>query len=512
MKKLLLFSAIFTLTALFANAQTNYDIFVGDVQVTSANMNAITGENINGTVTYDPSTEVLTLNSATINGNIQFNTGSGNGTAIANPVIKLVGTNSLTYIDINNTYASSVTNKLTISGTGSLYGTGLWLGEGIDLLVKDCDLVFQKTTGACCAFGYTENIFTFENANASFKVTGNTTIALSGFKTLNLIGCTIVTPEGAEIVDFGENYGHVVCEWDGTTKAAEVVISRTYDLYLGPEIVTDMNKDNIPCTSGTASFDPATNTLNLNNATIDFIESNNYGHTEYKPVPNLTVVLNGMNNVGAIELECPNNEQTTLVTIKGNGSISSDYLGLADAKTNLLIENTSITADGASKGKDWGLYGYSLNVITIKNSYVKATAEKYALADFGTLTLEGCQIVTPENAQILYDPFGGGYYGYMVCTANGGVATEVIIQPTSGIRQNSAANITVYPNPVVNQLFVNGENIISVSVYDIYGQLILDEASTGNNAIINMGPLSAGQYFVRVNTGDGIYTEKIIKQ
>ncbi len=52
-------------------------------------------------------------------------------------------------------------------------------------------------------------------------------------------------------------------------KAAALLPTVYYDVWVGGVQVTDDNKDNIPVESGSATFDPATNTLTLNNATIE---------------------------------------------------------------------------------------------------------------------------------------------------------------------------------------------------------------------------------------------------
>ena len=59
-----------------ARAETGYGLTVGDVEVTSSNAANITGD---GKVSYDPETNTLTLNNATIEGGeygIKYNGGN----------------------------------------------------------------------------------------------------------------------------------------------------------------------------------------------------------------------------------------------------------------------------------------------------------------------------------------------------------------------------------------------------------------------------------------------------
>ncbi|APZ47997.1 hypothetical protein BW723_17585 [Polaribacter reichenbachii] len=70
--------------------------------------------------------------------------------------------------------------------------------------------------------------------------------------------------------------------------------------------------------------------------------------------------------------------------------------------------------------------------------------------------------------------------------------------------------IKVYPNPVVYELLINiPQNIVlkSVKVYDIKGQLILDETSNR----VNVHNLSKGQYFTLVETNKGKTIKRFVK-
>lgn len=65
----------------------NYDITIAGIQVTDGNATNITGTGITGTVSYDATNKILTLNGATINGTIE--------SSLDNLSIHLTGTNSI---------------------------------------------------------------------------------------------------------------------------------------------------------------------------------------------------------------------------------------------------------------------------------------------------------------------------------------------------------------------------------------------------------------------------------
>ena len=78
--------------------------------------------------------------------------------------------------------------------------------------------------------------------------------------------------------------------------------------------------------------------------------------------------------------------------------------------------------------------------------------------------------------------------------------------PPQGIEENDNMTISVYPNPAHDKLFVNAANIQSVELYNISGQLMI--SSTENE--INVSELESGIYFVRVNSGANVFTERVI--
>lgn len=75
---------------------------------------------------------------------------------------------------------------------------------------------------------------------------------------------------------------------------------------------------------------------------------------------------------------------------------------------------------------------------------------------------------------------------------------------------NLANQIGVYPNPVTNQLFIEGITPQSVEFYNILGNHIFTINNPGN--VISTENLSNGIYLVRFITEEGIAVKKIIKQ
>lgn len=101
---------------------TSYNIWVGGTRVTSINKEGITGPGITGTVSYDSSTETLTLQGAAITGFYKDEYNNSGGIYATNDLsIVLIGSNT-----INITFPAggagvfSLYEGITMSGTGNL--------------------------------------------------------------------------------------------------------------------------------------------------------------------------------------------------------------------------------------------------------------------------------------------------------------------------------------------------------------------------------------------------------
>jgi hypothetical protein len=82
-----------------------------------------------------------------------------------------------------------------------------------------------------------------------------------------------------------------------------------------------------------------------------------------------------------------------------------------------------------------------------------------------------------------------------------------------GVDDNSYSQISVYPNPVTNQLFVNGGNEIvkHIEISNLSGLTIYKSQIEGQNSV-NINELSNGVLLVKIITDKGASVFKIIKQ
>ena len=82
------------------------------------------------------------------------------------------------------------------------------------------------------------------------------------------------------------------------------------------------------------------------------------------------------------------------------------------------------------------------------------------------------------------------------------------------ISENIASYITLYPNPVTDQLWINGSDIEidNVEVYTTWGQKVLNFVPNTTQIVVDMEGLSAGVYLVNITTSKGDLVKKIVKK
>lgn len=90
-----------------------------------------------------------------------------------------------------------------------------------------------------------------------------------------------------------------------------------------------------------------------------------------------------------------------------------------------------------------------------------------------------------------------------------GILREIGWNPsTVGITENYTENhFNLYPNPAQDFVDISGENIQSIEVYSIQGQLLKSEKFVNNLNYIKLSviELNTGIYFIRINNGNSSY-------
>jgi hypothetical protein len=114
-----------------------------------------------------------------------------------------------------------------------------------------------------------------------------------------------------------------------------------------------------------------------------------------------------------------------------------------------------------------------------------------------------------------YVPIQNGIYTVEITDSIGCSATSSPCSITNGIEQYSGSNsINIFPNPandiitIENSFFSNDQTIY---VYNIQGQLLIQQPLRQIKSDIDISGFANGMYFIRVSSGDGNAVKKFVK-
>ena len=126
--------------------------------------------------------------------------------------------------------------------------------------------------------------------------------------------------------------------------------------------------------------------------------------------------------------------------------------------------------------------------------------QSYALSDIRKLTF-------PLNVIEIYPK--NGNYNYVRYDD----ITYMSFMPSSNsILESKKDNISIYPNPVINNLTIKNEEAIDeLKIFDVQGKMHLHLSPKSEIVDIDMSLFPAGVYFLQIVSQNKVNTSKIIK-
>jgi hypothetical protein len=114
-------------------------------------------------------------------------------------------------------------------------------------------------------------------------------------------------------------------------------------------------------------------------------------------------------------------------------------------------------------------------------------------------------VVLPDNSLMLLG--NGDYKFYLIKTDSTGYYQGL------GTHSTTTVPISVYPNPAANTLSINHQNLPTAQTVDLYnltGQLVLQQALQQNNTTISVAGLQVGVYMLQIKAGNTLAQQKVV--
>lgn len=377
------------MSSAFVMAQETYGIKIAGEDITGYNRYDLTEiSGVSGKVYFDPNTRTLTLDNATIE--------ADGSNAILNQdcdylVIELIGTNTINVTNSAGIYLQQETSILGTSGSKLTITNdkGAVLFENSPLEINNCWLEVEGKWGISASNNEAAEVLTIRNSHVEAKGTSGSICDISGLK---LEESYIYSPYNAA---YDADTKSVAV--NGVTVTKKVVIEPGYGIKIAGEDVTSLNCKDLSVIDGVdgkISYDPETNTLTMEDVTIDATGNNN--GIWNRNVKGLKINLVGNNTITTPKEACFTINKTS--TISGSGTLrlkSSGNCGLF-MTSSLTVEGIKLYAEG--KYGVAGGDGTSGEILTLRNSYVEATGSSGSICDLQNLVLDGSSITQPTGA------------------------------------------------------------------------------------------------------------------
>ena len=392
----LLLVCLLALNATTSMAKTYYRVYIGNTRITSDNCADITGPEIkSGKVSYDPATHTLTLSNAVISVTNDYCV--RNQDTESDFTIRLEGTNSITISqdDKYYYYAIGSWSPCTITGTGSLETNYPISMNATDLTITGgCKITASKLTvdryfgDGCLTISGADTQVTLSDTQDNYS-------AISVFESVTLNdGLKIVSPEGGYYDTANRRLVDSSGQRSTTAYIARTTKKEEYNLWVCGVRVTSDNQDNIPVSTGTASYDPYAKKLTLDGVNFTSSRSGDYGISNGNNGWDIAGSALTVEVVSDCTFDCADqglhlNGGITTITGSGKLIVKSGHEAaawMADGTTlNLKDANVRLTtsSEPAIQGQSW----MKTEVVNVDHSRLEAYSPTYTTDQISELNL-----------------------------------------------------------------------------------------------------------------------------
>lgn len=404
------------LTCILPSLAVDYGITVGGVKVTSDNKNNITGGGItSGTVTYNPTLKVLTLN------NVEINYTSGYGISSNVDSLEIYFTGNTNYIhatfplNLNATAmvrGSSVNVGLQLDATIS----PIYVNRDVNLTIKD---IFMKTYGGTSSGairGYGTNS-TLTLSNADIWICADDYPCVKGITDCHMDGVEVASHTGVCYRKSLKGFGTKTELVTGVLKIMRP--TEYYNISVFGHRLNDINKQHF-CYEGIegsvvySTFNQYSQGIYIARQVLYLKDVNGYYDnpddyficaTDDSP---LTINCQGTNTLtSANHTTLYTNSRSPEIWGGGTLNLSGDFtIETYEEKSDFLIGNGSTLNATFIRGAGSGTLSISSSEVNLSGNNVN---DDSAISGFNYLTMYGVDFVQPD----------GGRYSQYVLDADG---------------------------------------------------------------------------------------------
>jgi len=159
-------------------------------------------------------------------------------------------------------------------------------------------------------------------------------------------------------------------------------------------------------------------------------------------------------------------------------------------------------------GKYRGMFGTPFDISEIADD---AMLDKNSITHIKIIDVVG----SVDSNYARYDSFGNSINDpFTTPFYSGGFdldAIGVINQQTLGVKHNNDLTFSVYPNPVLNKLYINSVLAVDLEIYDLNGRIVLTVKQSKNEGI-DVSNLQKGFYIISITSEGKTSRIKFIKQ
>ncbi len=86
---------------------------------------------------------------------------------------------------------------------------------------------------------------------------------------------------------------------------------------------------------------------------------------------------------------------------------------------------------------------------------------------------------------------------------------NLVINKSTGLKESTLSSVSIYPNPIQNELTISGENGL-IELVDLTGKILISKEHY-NYTILNVSDLNSGSYILKLTSENGTLIQKLVK-